>query len=246
VAESEAQALLNPEANKDTLGMSPLWDYFNHRRISRAASDLSIDFKALSSFAKVQYVAPLDELGGIDWPTVHSGRGNRTPYMYDGDIRCADGVYSFFSELLMAVVSKSKWIDLESIWTPNKIRAVALPGRVALLTAGFRFRSAGTMLAVGPGQEREGYYTRNRIRLRFTFDGWETTSTSSRGHLSGIWRCTVVSVIRSIETTGSLLAIEATCLGIGTGFGPYPTVPLIAYRDQTPEQEDVTEDPSLA
>ena len=237
VAALDARALFDADENRNALGMAPLWDYFNHRRISRAAAELSINPKALPSFARIAGKAPLDELGAIDWPTVHSGSASHAHYMYDGDIRNADGVYTYFADLLTLVVSKSKWIDLGSIWAPTKLKAVAEPGRVGILTAGFRFKSAKTMLSVGPGQDREGYYQKEKIRLHFTFDGWETTSTSSRAMLSRIWRATAVCIIRSVDTEGPLTNIKATCLGIGTGFGPYPSIPVIADKDEVCSNE---------
>jgi hypothetical protein len=230
VAELDARALFDPDANRNALGMAPLWDYFNHRRISRIAAELSIDPTELPTFARISATASIDELGAIDWPTVHAG-STSMDYMYAGAIRNADGLYNYFADLLTRVVSRSKWIDLASIWTPAKLKAVAVPGRVAILTAGLRFKSAGTMLSVGPGQERECYYKKEKIRLHFTFDAWETTSTSLRGNLSGIWRATAICIIRSVEAEKSLTNIGATCLGIGTGFGPYPSVPAIAYKN---------------
>ena len=50
VAEFDARALLDPDANRNALGMPPVWDYFNHLRISRIAAELSIDPTALPSF----------------------------------------------------------------------------------------------------------------------------------------------------------------------------------------------------
>lgn len=242
VAESEAKILFDTDANRDILGQPPVWDYFNHRRIARIATDLGIDPNSLPTFRRIAHSAPVDALGAIDWPRVTGGSASRAHYLYDGDIRNADGVYSYFAELLAAVVEKSQWIDLASVWTPSKLKAVASPGRVAVLTAGFRFKSNKTMLSVGPGQEREGYYKKENIRLHFTFDGWETTSTSSRGNLSRIWRATAVCVVRSVATEGSTTHLAATCLGIGTGFGPYASTPEIAFKDAANDDEDVFTD----
>ena len=162
-AEPEAQALFDPDSHRNALGMTPLWDYFNHRRIVRAAAELGIDPNPVPSFARIAGREPVDELGAIDWSVVRSGAASQSQYMYDGDIRNADGVCSYFAELLTLIVAKSKWIDLDSIWTPTKLSAVARPGRLAILTAGFRFKSAAAMRAAGPGQDREGYYKRGKI-----------------------------------------------------------------------------------
>lgn len=138
VTELEASALLDRDANRDAMGIAPLWDYFNHRRIARMAAELSIDPASLPSFTKIVRTASLDGTGAIDWSVIHAGSPAHTRYMYEGDIRNADGVYRYFSDLLEQIVLKSRWIDLRSVWTPSKLKAVAFPGRVAVLT-GFDF-----------------------------------------------------------------------------------------------------------
>jgi hypothetical protein len=100
VAELEASILLDRDANRDALGIAPLWDYFNHRRISRTAAELSIDPKSLPSFARIAQAAPLDDTGAIDWSVILAGSPNQSRYMYEGFIRNADGVYNYFSDLL--------------------------------------------------------------------------------------------------------------------------------------------------
>jgi len=96
----EASILLDRDANRDALGIAPLWDYFNHRRISRTAAELSIDPKSLPSFARIAQAAPLDDTGAIDWSVILAGSPNQSRYMYEGFIRNADGVYNYFSDLL--------------------------------------------------------------------------------------------------------------------------------------------------
>lgn len=239
VTELEANSLFDRSTHHDALGIAPIWDYFNHRRISRIAAELSINPVSVTSFARISGTAPLDETGAIDWSVVHADSNRHASYMYDGDIRNADGIYNYFSDLLLRIVSKSRWIDLRSVWTPAKLKAVASPGRVAILTAGFRFRKLNTGVSLGPGQDREGYYQKHKMRIHFNFDGWETTSNSSHGNLSRIWSSTAICIIRSIQTIDSLTTIETTCLGIGTGFDQsYDPTPLIAYvREEDADEE---------
>lgn len=242
VAELDAKALLDGH-EPDRLFMSPMWDYFNHRRISQVAADLGIDHTSFLSYARIAGAAPIDKTGALDWPTVHSGSAQHASYIYEGGVHAADGLYRYFSDLLREIVLRSQWIQLRDVWTPAKLPAVALPGRVAVLTAGFRFRSLKGLRASGPGQDREGYYKKGKIRIQFGFDGWETTSNSARGHLSGIWRSTAVCIIRSVETTKSITTVESTCLGIGTGFDQtYSQKPLIAHlREAHEDEEELTD-----
>lgn len=103
-----------------------------------------------------------------------------------------------------------------------------------VLTAGFRFRSNGTMLSNGPEQFRDGYYRKAGIKLQFKFDAWEVTTASSKGNLSGSWRSTVICIVRSIEEIESKMVLNTTCLGIGTGFdntySPEPNIGQIQDR----------------
>jgi hypothetical protein len=232
VSRSDAQTLLSRNARPELLGFLPVWDYFNHRRIVRTATQMGIDPTSMPSYASLGQNANIDVDGGIDWGAISNDRRDTTSFMYEGAIRNAEGVYNYFADLLTSVVCESDWVDLRSCWSKPKLKAMVTPGVITLLTAGFRYRSADTMSSKGPGQIRSGYYQKAGIRLQFTFDGWEITSVSSRGNLSGIWRSAAVCLVRSIDFDCSPTVIETTCLGIGTGFDNscYPG-PIVAQFD---------------
>jgi hypothetical protein len=230
VTRLDAAVLFDNSEETHPLG-APTWDYFNHRRLWRTAVDLGIDPIELPSYARLRDRASLDDSGAIDWYSLRA-QSKKSQYIYQGDLRNADRTYIYFGEMLTRVVAKSNWIDLRSIWTQAQVKAVVKLGQIAVLTAGFRYRSAGTMMSSGPGQIREAYYKSSGIRLGFNFDAWETTSNSSRGNLRAIWTSTVICVIRSLTIEGDTLNVEATCLGIGTGFEHVRTeTPAIAHRD---------------
>ena len=234
VRETEARILFDRSSRASLLGLGPVWDYFNHRRIIRTAHELSIEPMSLAGFSSLGANAPVDQNGAIDWDVIQSNGKTTTGFIYSGAMRNSDGVYSYFSDLLTAIVCESDWIDLRSIWTIPKIKAVVAPGALVVLTAGFRFRSNGTMLSNGPEQFRDGYYRKAGIKLQFKFDAWEVTTASSKGNLSGSWRSTVICIVRSIEEIESKMVLNTTCLGIGTGFdntySPEPNIGQIQDR----------------
>jgi len=242
VTKLDAAAIFDSSAETHPLGV-PTWDYFNHKRLWRTAIDLGLDPTNFPSYARLRNRASLDDSGAIDWHSLRGDSKERAEYLYDGDIRNADGTYIYFGEMIKHIVSISNWVDLRSIWTPAQMKAVVKPGNIAILTAGFRYRSAATIMGRGPGQTRDAYYKSSGIRLSFTFDAWETTSNSSRGNLRGVWTSTGVLLIRGLATEGDTLNIEATCLAVGTGFeySRSPT-PAIAYRDYEDEEPESAEE----
>jgi hypothetical protein len=138
--------------------------------------------------------------------------------MYEGAISYSGKVRRYFSDVILGVVSRSEWVDLRKVWSSNGVRSSVRAGTVVVLSAAFRFVSNNTVLGCGQGQLRDGYYRKRKIVVKFKFDAWETTSTSSKGNLSGIWRSTMVGVVRSVAKECDELVINITCLGVGTGF----------------------------
>ena len=96
----------------------------------------------------------------------------------------------------------------------------------------------------GPGQIRLGYLRKRGIELRFTIDAWEATSSSAHhSHLTGLWICTGILLVRSVTTRNHLLSIETTCLSIGTGFEDYQRyIPNIAFVRMEKEDEEYDQD----
>lgn len=230
VQADDARGLFNRRSKPELLGLEPIWDYFNHRRITQVARHLQIDPTALDSFKKLSGNAAIDATGAIDWTLVNGPNSRDLWFMYSGVIKNSDGVYAYFGDLITEIVAESNWIDIRSIWTLPQIKAIVNVGDLLVLTAAFRFRNNKTFDKRGPNQLRDGYYQKDRIRIEFKFDAWETTSTSSGGNLSGIWTSTLVGVVRSIDIEETKTKISVTCLAIGTGFAQssQPT-PDIAY-----------------
>ena len=89
---------------------------------------------------------------------------------------------------------------------------------------------------------RSALRRKNGIKLTFVFDAWETTSSSSFSvHLSGHSVVTCVCVVRGISRHEGILEIKATCLAMGTGFGPERPRPGLrsAIVPETGSHEDL-------
>ncbi len=112
---ARSRGFFDSDTKRNTL-TTPLWDYFNHRRISRIAAELSIDPTELPSFARVRGTAPLDALGAIDWAKIHASNASRAHYMYDGDISNAQGLYKYFADLIVLDLRNSKVWPFLVVW----------------------------------------------------------------------------------------------------------------------------------
>jgi hypothetical protein len=115
-------------------------------------------------------------------------------------------------------------------------------GNLVCVTSGHRFKCIETKRNYGPGQMRKGYKQKDGLLLTFDFDAWETTSSSTHdAHLTGIWRCTSLSIIRNVLLGKKINEIYCTCLAIGTGFTEYiGKTPRVAY-EMDGEEFDATD-----
>lgn len=223
-------------ASKWSLGHA-VWDYFNHRRLTEAASKLSVDCSQCREFFELQEQGRIDSAGGVVWQDSEYARRGESRFLYDGVMRLATPLYAFHADLLKGVMSSANWIDLRRIWSRSEIESMVTPGKLLSLTGRLAFRRDND-LTTGPGQLRTGRYRSNRIELRFKIDAWEATSTSAVDHLSGWWRSTCICIARAVSRTSDALRIDATCLGVGTGFTDYvgETPDVALMREQREEE----------
>jgi len=213
VSRDAAKALFKARPHSISGGF---WDYFNRQRLLDCANGLNINLAAIPG---CNTLLPND--GGLL---------DRT-FRWAGTVRCGtNNEYSFFSSLLRTVCEQRDWIDLDRIWTRSQVRSLLMPNTLIALTGNHRFRMGGGP-DHGPGQVRTGYLRRKGIRLEFSFDPWECTSSSSyTHHLRGQWLCTSLGFVRSVTQPDGRLQINSTCLAIGTGFMEYvDRTPVVAY-----------------
>lgn len=191
-----------------------VWDYFNHHRILDVAHSYRIRIQGIDRYRELRRDNVITNSGGliIAYPPQELREFN---YLYDAIDRRAT---LFYGSLLTNTLTSLPVVDLSESWNRSTVNLLQT-GSVVVFAGGWRFkRQKRTGPIKGPGQLRTGYVRKRGIRLTFDFDAWETTSSSSWGHLAGSWSCTGICVVRSIERTGKLLVVQSTALAIGTGF----------------------------
>jgi hypothetical protein len=128
----------------------------------------------------------------------------------------------FFDTILRWLLSTISWVDLtpNEHWSPGFIQRHVAANSLVVIKARLSFKSKRT-LREGPNQMRKVYHRRNGIQLTFHIDGWMALSPSAYTlHLTGTNELTAVCLVRAVEDVEGLLELRATCLAIGTGFGP--------------------------
>lgn len=214
LAEVRADTLkqrMTPSAGQ--FGMA-VWDYFNHDRILDAAIACEVRIQDAKRYKEFLEDGLISRNGAIHLP-LSRRRQQQYCYLYDVINR---QVIAFYQSVLMTTLARLPIVDLTEAWNRSTVNLLE-SGAAVIFAGGWRFKKhKRNGPGHGPGQMRTGYVQKRGIRLKFDFDGWEATSTSSWGHLAGSWSCTGICIVRSVERNGKLLVIQATALAIGTGF----------------------------
>jgi HNH endonuclease len=225
---------------KVALGQSPhwnfsLWDYFNHNRLIEIAHGLNVDLTNLSRYKDLVANNRITVDGLPAW-----GK-KKSSYIYEGSILYDHrDAYQFYAQLLRTILDRTAWLYItDEMWDRTHINGLLSIGKILVVKAGFYFGSIASKSS-GPGQIRRGLRRKNHIHLSFLFDAWESASTSSwADHLSGHRVVTSVCAVRSITRSGEDMDINATCLALGSGFGPdrWPYNPLRSISEETDDHE---------
>ena len=217
VRRKDAESLITPRFDSGLTGA--MWDYFNQSRLLNIASNLQIDLTQIADYRSLglaQFILKGKERSAS---TPKTEPYIDSPYLYDAlGHAISNGLYNFFRDLLYIIVRRRPPTVITTSWSRTALRSFGIVGNILAYTGAYRFKRQNKLL-YGPGQTRVGYVRRRGIELRFTIDGWEATSSSSQhSHLTGIWICTAILLVRSVTIQKRLLSVETTCLAIGTGF----------------------------
>lgn len=237
VKENEARAIFTKTSWNPLNGF---WDYFNHTRIVDTVLQLGLDPTKVTGYDFLSAYNLVNPDGSYVWPQ-DAPRKEDLPFMYEGGARgVAYARSAYYSNLVREILLATNFIHLTNNFTKSVARNLLHNNDIVCVTGGHRFKSHQRLEKDGPGQMRLGYRQGNGLRLAFNFDGWECTSSSSHSvNLRGMWRCTSISIVRSIEFGQKNNTVNCTCLAIGTGFTDYfGTIPSVAYENEVDDEWD--------
>jgi hypothetical protein len=191
------------------------WDYFNHKRIYELFFTLDIEPTNFKLFPKLNQGKYVDDLGILNIDAIQR-MNSKCTYMYD------DGngfiTVHYMKEVFEATLARLPVIDLTDKFNRSHIVSLLRPGSFIALQAGFYYKQLSESRS-GSDQLRKGYYKKQGIKLEFTFDPYEATSSSAYNEsLTGHSVSNVICVVKSIYEKDDLLNIDVSCLAVGSYF----------------------------
>jgi len=206
------------------------WDYFNIQRLVDVFSRAGLSARSIPEHRDLLAEGAISSDGLPLWAGNQpaSSVSYRYASCHPGTTRSCLRLYDL---MLHEILRFLPFVDVTDIWNRTRLSTSLASGSIYVCTAGHIFKRLHRFDAIGPGQNRTGYRQANNVRLEFSMDGFEATSSSSHGsHLSGRWYCTSIGIVRSLERVSDQLKINCTVLAIGTGFtNRSPRTPAIAW-----------------
>lgn len=189
------------------------WDFFNHNRIFEIYLKQGISNKKFKTTFTVQTLGFINELG------TYSLADNNKSQLYN----FGDGymLYFYMQELFNEVLKTLPLIDLTDKFFKSVINSLIKPGVAVAIQAAFYFKDQ-TKLTGGRGQRRLCYYHRDKVRIEFEFDAYESTSNSAWAvHLRGHKVALVIGFVTSVIEENDELTIIVSCLAMGCHLGEH-------------------------
>ena len=127
-------------------------------------------------------------------------------------------LYYYMKELFDDVLKTIPLIDITDKYNREDIKALVRPGKFICFQGGFYFKDISTN-SHGKNQRHLCYYQKDKIKLEFEFDAYETTSNSAWGsHLRGKKVITPICFVKSVLENNGEIIISLSCLAIGSYF----------------------------
>ncbi|NOK35521.1 HNH endonuclease [Corallococcus exercitus] len=240
VIQTSAAAILKP-TNELT---NEFWDYFNHVRLPQCLHLAGIDVTLQQPMHQwLLGLGLINEDGTARIPEDKDPSKYKFIYQLYGSGLAGPGpnVYRFYRWMIETLLQSVRWVDLTNNWERKSIKGLVTPGTIVVCRGAHTFKQLDGVSKEGINQMRRVRRKKDKIELSFIIDAWESTSSSSYwGHLTRKSSAMSISVVRSLDEQAGVLTMPATCLAIGTGFGPYPTsdCPYDGYSGHSPEDGD--------
>jgi hypothetical protein len=189
------------------------WDYFNHNRIFELYLKQGISNRAFRTTTTVRSLGLINDLG------TYSFADDDESQLYN----FGDGymLYFYMQELFNEVLKTLPLIDLTDKFVKPIINSLIKPGVAVAIQAAFYFKDQ-TKLTGGRGQRRICYYHKDKVKIEFEFDAYESTSNSAWAvHLRGHKVATVIGFVTSVIEVNDVLTTTISCLAMGCHIGEH-------------------------
>lgn len=204
----EAVRHLDPMAILDaTRADGFTWWWFNHRRLFELAQRYEVDVRALPSFRALVQSGIVDSEGNIA-----PGR-EKLPHLYN----TGEGIflYRYISSVAEQVLRSASIFNISEDLDRGLLARVVREGDIVLVQ-GRHFFKQRVKLDRGPGQVTDVHRKTNGVRISFSIDRWEATSTSAWAMwLSGTHGAASIVRVVDVQQDKDALLIKCSALAIG-------------------------------
>jgi len=135
-------------------------------------------------------------------------------YMYE----FGNGIilYNYISHVLEQVLMLLKITDITNLWSRHRLAALLREGDWIECQGAFYFQNPKGKHE-GKHQIARAYRQAKGITLKFVYNSWECTSSSSKWErMSGKRVSTIIGQVTSIEVETTRLTINVSCLAAGS------------------------------
>ena len=193
------------------------WDYVNINRSFELFLNLNIKPYNFGTYSTLKHYNIIEENGLIkpvaEWNLVQQ------PRRYFTDIGPSQIQLTYYlKEIVESIVRKIPIIDITNQLNKNYIKALVKPGVFISAQLGFYFREEEPYQDYG-SQRKTAYYRGNKIKISFSFDAWECTSSSGRfDHMTSKKIITPILYVKSVIEENGWLNISTSCIAAGSYF----------------------------
>ena len=184
------------------------WAFINEMRVFELAKEHGIKLNSLIYYGRAVADGVVD-LSGIPTPVP-----TNTLYKYQGQNILTR--YGFMKEIFEAVISKIAISNISDYLDRDVIFPAVCSGDFVFVQGAHTF-SPLTDVRKGIGQECRGTRKANNVEVRFTFDRWGASSSSSRcDWLVGTKRAGSLLQVRDVSREDGRVVLTGTVLGIAS------------------------------
>jgi hypothetical protein len=214
VAYQDSQTILG------LIGPYSRWDYINQNRIFECFLNMKINPTAFETY-EILKAHGIINLQGLVNP-LKQWEGDHPPKNFITDIGRLQIHFTYYlRQIVEAIIEKTAIIDITNNLNRGEIKALVKPGVFISAQLGFYFREE-EIYKEFESQRKTAYYRGNKVRIHFSFNAWECTSSSGRfDHMTAKKIITPILFVNSVIEQDGWIDISTSCLAAGSYFNEH-------------------------